>query len=778
MTEEASTFQNEEKLPKLPLPSLESTLENLIQLLKPLVSHKEYLRLLDESINFLNNKNLKAVQLHLLKSHKINKCYLEGEGITANSPGIYGELRGSTLPRNPFFILENDPLTKSAPPTQSFRAAVLVTSSLRFIASLRKETITPDFTPSSKTPLTMSNYRDLFGTTRIPVEGPEGRIGIGCKKKADSTNLVILCKGQFYSLEVLNKDDQLWFTKHELSAIFDDIINDSLSLSRREINKIAIGAITTESKLLWRESRQRLEETNPELMKLIDEAVFVLCLDQTSPVTDDEKVGCISHGTSRLDQENFQVGSCLNRWYDKLQIVVTKNAVAGVIWESTSADATTVLRFFTDIYTDSVLRVARKINGLNYTMFSFIQTVDIVGEDKPGFQKLIFKLPGDVNNALHLAETRLADLIGQHEYRSMRIPGFGKDFILERLKLHSDSLIQLVFQIAHYALYGKLCSSNEPVSTRRFQNARTELINIQSDLVLTCCQSFITSASYETRWKNLRLACVEHSQRVSKASRGFGFERHLSALITAYTQHELLNKLNPELPAIDSSPIPLILDPQIEHIYKTEILIANCGNPALNLFGFTPAVSYGYGVGYIIKNNSLEIVACSQWRQTERFLNTVNSVINEIKTCWRSQTSPNGSEVLNGSRARELESTNNGNQSIIQSLPMELIKSNNSSYTNNKSHAKSTEKDKSNILGGYDYFDVNSLIIRSNEVTRANSGINSTFSSPNVSSTNLRDLLLLESDSRIGSPLNPNNVQSQSMRSNVGRKIDLNDDDL
>ncbi|ODV82893.1 hypothetical protein CANARDRAFT_187302, partial [[Candida] arabinofermentans NRRL YB-2248] len=54
---------------------------------------------------------------------------------------------------------------------------------------------------------------------------------------------------------------------------------------------------------------------------------------------------------------------------------------------------------------------------------------------------------------------------------------------------------------------------------------------------------------------------------------------------------------------------------------------ANCGNPALNLFGVTPAIPFGFGIGYIIKDDSLAIVASSQWRQTNRFLDTLNSVI-------------------------------------------------------------------------------------------------------------------------------------------------------
>lgn len=65
----------------------------------------------------------------------------------------------------------------------------------------------------------------------------------------------------------------------------------------------------------------------------------------------------------------MQIGTCTSRWYDKLQIVVTKNSVAGIVWESMTMDSTAILRFISDIYTDSVLKMAKNINGSEYTLF-------------------------------------------------------------------------------------------------------------------------------------------------------------------------------------------------------------------------------------------------------------------------------------------------------------------------------------------------------------------------------------------------------------------------
>ncbi|KAL3930850.1 MAG: hypothetical protein SGPRY_001364 [Prymnesium sp.] len=51
---------------------------------------------------------------------------------------------------------------------------------------------------------------------------------------------------------------------------------------------------------------------------------------------------------------------------------------------------------------------------------------------------------------------------------------------------------------------------------------------------------------------------------------------------------------------------------------------------ALRLFGFGPVVSDGFGIGYIIKDESISLCAASKHRQTERFLKTLAVTFNEM----------------------------------------------------------------------------------------------------------------------------------------------------
>lgn len=711
------TFEKEDELPQLPLPNLKDSVEQALTALKPLLSDFEFNKIVENAHELLNSSQVQNLQNHLIELSKSTDNYLNSEGIFSTTSNVYGDLRGQTLPRNPFFILEDDPMINFAP-TQEYRAAVLTTSSLRFIVALKQGTLKPDIINNNNNnnnnqPLTMSSYHNLFGTTVIPSNN-----GVGLKKSINSKHIIFLSRGQFYSLTVLSENDQIWFTKHELSSIIKNIINDSMY----EKSKFNVGTFTSESKSIWKMARLKLENSNPDEMKIIDSALFIVSLDHdsfdsnnNSNNIDDNKIQLVSHGTSKIDKNGFQNGTCINRYYDKMNLVVTKNATAACIYPASIIDGTTVLRFISDIYTDSVLRLARMINGKNYTLWTEINTVPIDSKIvKPTYNHIKFNLSNEICNGLHLAESRLADIINQHEYVSKKI-NMGNRYIREKMKLPSDSFVQICIQITYFALYGKCPSTFEPVSTRRFKDARTEPICIQNETLLNLCQSFISQTPDIDKWKLFLDSIKNHKEMSKKASMGLGFERHLSALRSAFIQRDILNNLHPNLQPIENDKIPpFIFNPLLETLYKPELIAANCGNPALDYFGITPSIPSGFGFGYIIKDDYITIVGSSQWRQTKRFLDTLERVFLNLKQIWKNV-------ILNNStRDKEL-------QTYVESIPMSMITSNNSTWLPSLI-PKSINPTKNNsskvddyILGGYDYFDVEQLNVRSEMTSRVQS---------------------------------------------------------
>lgn len=750
------TFEREDSLPKLPLPDVQSSIMQALKALKPLVSEMDFHKVVNDAERFVKSKQCIILQSHLKRIHDTNANYLNSEGISSTTSNVYGDLRGQTLPRNPFFILENDPM-KNFAPSQEYRAAVLTTSTLRFIVALKQGFLKSDFNPVTNQPLTMSSYHNLFGTTVIPLNN-----GIGIKKSLDSKHMIFMSSGQFYSLVVLSENDQIWFSKHELSAIIKSIIHDS-KLAKKCKSNFNIGTFTSESKSTWKMARLSLEKSNKEQMELIDSALFIVSLDDESfnDSDVDDKIQLVSHGTSRIDKDGYQYGTCINRYYDKINLVVTKNATAACIYPASIIDGTTVLRFISDVYTDSVLRLARMINGKNYTLWTEINTVPINDKIiKPTFNHIKFNLTNEISNGLHLAESRLSDIINQHEYVSKKI-NVGKSYIRDKMKLPTDSFIQVAIQITYFALYGKCPSTFEPVSTRAFRDSRTEPICVQNETLLNLCQSFISQTTDYEIWKLFLESIKNHKDSVKNASAGLGFERHLSALRSAFIQRNILNNLHPDLTRIENSPIPeFIFDPLLEDLYKPELIAANCGNPALDYFGITPSIPSGFGFGYIIKDDYITIVGSSQWRQTHRFLDTLERVFTKLRQIWKTV-------VINSTTNRDQEL-----QHYVNSIPMSMVTSNNSTWlpalstnaTMNDSPV-STARSRTDdyITGGYDYFDVEQLHFRS----ELNSKVQSRVISRVSSQVNL---------GKIPSFKNINSADHNSTPKNVGRLLSLQSD--
>lgn len=822
-------LQLEEKVPRLPVPTLTATTQQILSAIKPLLTQEEYDEILEEASHFVADDTVLLIQKHLEQAaadRSVN-CYLNAINGEAY-PGVYGDVRGDTLPRNPYLVLEEDPYAKTInPPNQAQRAALLVNSLLKFIVLMRNGTLKPDTTPKSGRPLTMNCYRNLFGATRVPDEDENTYHQVTVKKYAhvhDLRHVVFICNNQYYTLEVLTADDPhaIWFNDAELAQLIQGIIDEASGVDRVASVSNGVGSITTQTFSQWRAARAELARTSGPALAAIDNALFVVALDiAAAPVLDQEKTVAVSHGTNTLKEgTNIQVGSCTSRWYDKLQLVVTRNAVAGVVWESTSMDSTAILRFISDIYTDLILKLARNINGAENTLFD--STVRFVsGKDaKPREQAVHFAKTPELMNLVHLSETRLADLLNQHEYKTLTMKL--DSHLLSKFALSPDLFLQVGFQIANYALYGRIANTLEPITTRKFRDARTELIAVQNDLIASLVKLFITSSDNSRKWNAFRACCDLHTTQYRDAMAGRGFERHFSGILQVLRKPFAganLNAVNrdsglaplPPWPELSARSIPLVSSALIEKLTHAELLISNCGNPALRLFGIPPAIDQGFGIGYIIHKDRVVVTVSSKYRQTQRFLDTFKSVMSDIKHILRAEADVTMEAADSDARKFELkklriqrELKNVNLELSLTRHPIEItmvltpVPRREEAKTDdaNNSNSDDNKDEEYNYLGGYGYFDWGEVDVRSDEISRNESLLNSRLismaSSRKHSSANLHAMskqtdlnARLSLSERIRDQLSPSlNASSSSLvevmdtpdekpKSQIGRELNV-----
>ncbi|KJZ75100.1 hypothetical protein HIM_05586 [Hirsutella minnesotensis 3608] len=682
------TFAAQDDLPKLPIPDLEATCNKYVAALSPLQSPREHAETRHAVHDFLKTDGL-DLQEKLKRYAHDKTSYIEQFWYDS-----YLNFDNSVvLNLNPFFLLEDDPTP--ARNNQVTRAASLVISALEFIRAVRKEELPPD-TFRGK-PLCMYQFSRLFGTARVPTEN-------GCQivQDPESQHVVVLCHGQIYWFDVLDANSDVIMTERDIAVNLQTIIEDAAQTPIHDAAKGALGVLSTENRKVWSGLRDVLTKdpgsNNADCLRIVDSALFVLCLDYTEPPNAAALCQNMLCGTSEV-KNGVQIGTCTNRWYDKMQIIVCKNGSAGINFEHTGVDGHTVLRFASDVYTDTILRFARSINGQAPTLWTSMSPdptkrgLDTFGDVNTTPRKLEWDMMPELSVAVRFAETRLADLIEQNEFQCLDFGFYGKNFITS-MGFSPDAFVQMAFQAAYYGLYGRVECTYEPAMTKVFLHGRTEAIRTVSPESLSFVQTFWADSPAENKVKALKRACQTHVDRTKQCAKAEGCDRHLYALFCVWQKYieedvdgsgSSAGRVSPfddfspvgspdkeSTGSADGTPVnqtrdrgnstnsrlreghhlPLIFaDAGWDKLNTTVLSTSNCGNPSLRHFGFGPTSGDGFGIGYIIKDESISICVSSKHRQTKRYVDAIESYLLEIRRILRI-TIRKASDIKT-SRARE-----------------------------------------------------------------------------------------------------------------------------
>ncbi|KAF4625067.1 hypothetical protein G7Y89_g13105 [Cudoniella acicularis] len=751
------TFATQDKLPKLPIPELDSTMTKYLAALKPLQTPREHAETQQAVDEFLKSE---GPELHeILKKYATGKTsYIEqfwyDSYLNFDNPVV--------LNLNPFFLLEDDPTP--ARNNQVTRAASLVVSALSFVRAVRKEELPPDTVKGA--PLCMYQYSRLFGTARVPTEN-----GCHIGQDPDAKHIVVLCHGQFYWFDVLDNNSDLIMTEKDVSLNLQTIVDDAQQTPIQDAAKGALGVLSTENRKIWsglRDVMTREEgSNNADCLGIVDTALFILCLDYTEPASGAELCQNMLCGTSQVEK-GVQVGTCTNRWYDKLQIIVCKNGSAGINFEHTGVDGHTVLRFASDVYTDTILRFARTINGQAPSLWASTSP-DPSKRDPASFgdvsttpHKLEWDMVPELGIALRFAETRLADLIQQNEFQTLDFGYYGKNFITS-MGFSPDAFIQMAFQAAYYGLYGRVECTYEPAMTKLYLHGRTEAIRTVSPESVDFVQTFWAENPPQAKVDALRKACQKHTANTRECSKAQGCDRHLYALFSVWqkaldedgaeaassnglssngysspveggserdpasivgspSRNSVLSVDGDDVRSIrsngrtrkNSSPsrgqnhsMPLLFaDAGWDKLNNTIISTSNCGNPSLRHFGFGPTAADGFGIGYIIKDEGISICASSKHRQTKRFVDAMESYLLEIRRILRSTqrrgASPKASRAREASANRPKSASRLKSRGRVIKAATEVGKRTPGSMTPVEDSMAGSDDEG---LGGYGFFD-------------------------------------------------------------------------
>lgn len=540
----------EDSLPRLPVPTLEETSQKYLRSVEPLLNKSEFENTRKAVAEFAQPNGSGQELQKRLQARREDPKHRNWIYEWWND-AAYLSYRDPVVPYVSYFYSHRDDRRRQVP---AKRAAALTSAVLKFKQDVDNGTLEPEY--MRKLPISMESYQWMFNTCRIPSPQRDHPIKYSHK---DHPYFVVIRKNQFF--KVFHHINGQQVNPAELETQFHRI----LAIAEKGP---AIGALTSQNRDLWLAARKNLLSANPAnatALETIQASSFIVCLDDASPVTLEERAHQYWHGDGQ------------NRWYDKpLEFIINDNGTSGFLGEHSMMDGTPTHRLNDYI-----------------NMLIFTNKLDLsdpsVRSDLPDPLPLKFHLSQESLSDIHKARKDFDSLIAQHDLRVQAYQGYGKNLI-KRFKASPDAYVQMIIQLAYHKMYSLNRPTYESAATRRFQQGRTETCRSVSSESMAFCDAMADPAvTPETCIERFRAAVETHVKSISDASDGKGVDRHLFGLKKCLREGE-------EVPAI-------FTDRAYTYSGTWYLSTSQLSSEFFNGYGWSQVVDEGWGIAYMINEN-------------------------------------------------------------------------------------------------------------------------------------------------------------------------------
>ncbi|WP_410571542.1 choline/carnitine O-acyltransferase [Amycolatopsis sp. cmx-4-61] len=468
------TFGNEDRLPRVPLPTLADSGRRFLEWCAPLLTPAELAETEAAVAEFLAGPG-PELQARLEE-------YDRSPGVRSWLDTFWpyrylGRRDRIALNANFFFLFSESPLG------QVERAAELTAAAVDYKLKLDDELVPPVLLRG--TPQSMVQHKFLFSATRIPGEVLDTA---RTQFPSPERHIVVFLKGTPFRLDVLAEDGRP-YSAAQLAEALRAILKDE------HRTDVPAGHFTTKARAEWAASRAALLEAgNADALEAIETALFCLCLDDFTPSNALEAGERLLYGD--------------NRWYDKaVSLIVFEDGTAGINVEHCELDGTTILGF-----TDALLSGSREPRE--------------AADGVPGFETIEFTLTDE------LREDALAAGAAYRAYgEATATQTVSFDFGANRAKelgMSPDAFAQMAYQLAHRRAKGLTGATYESIATRQFRNGRTEAMRVVTPEVVRFADVMTSpSASADEKREAFRAAAAKHVARAKECQAGDAPEQHL-----------------------------------------------------------------------------------------------------------------------------------------------------------------------------------------------------------------------------------------------------------
>jgi carnitine O-acetyltransferase len=579
------TFGNDDRLPRVPVPTLDDSCRRFLEWCAPLLTAAELAETEAAVAEFL----APGSPAHELQAEleRYDARPEVGSWLDTFWPYRYlGRRDRIALNANFFFLFRAVPLG------QVERAVELITASVVYKLRLDDELIPPIIQRGQ--PLSMAQNKFLFGTTRIPgevqdtVRAPYGEAQPG---PSPARHIVVFFRDTMFRLDVLTPDGRP-YDRDELAGALRSIMkSDSL----QDVPEEAVGHFTTMARASWAANRQAILAVDPgnaAALDTVETALFCLCLEDGTPRDTHEACDLLLHGDSG------------NRWFDKaVSLIVFADGTAGINVEHCELDGTTILAFV-----DTVLSGA--------------PTTRPVAGEAPAVELVEFVLDDALRAEARDAAASFAAYGEATATALLSFEHFGADRA-KQLGMSPDAFAQLSYQLAHRRAKGLTGATYESIATRQYRNGRTEAMRVVTPEILRFVSTMDDpAADPATRREAFRAAAAKHVARAKECQAGQAPEQHLWEL-------QLIQKRRggTDVPALYRSPGWLTM---------RDDYLSTSSAPSVNIqyFGFGATSPQCIGVAYVLLPDRLNIYLSTPKHvaaEMHRFARELTAAVSELQ---------------------------------------------------------------------------------------------------------------------------------------------------
>ncbi|KXS10143.1 hypothetical protein M427DRAFT_62879 [Gonapodya prolifera JEL478] len=577
------------RLPTLPVPKLRDTLEKYLATVSPLLLEADFERtreiveqFLDETRGGVGQTLQQRLEERAKMANELGPDNLLSE-LRKDDKGIALPTRNNWLIdwwneysylqfREPvvvnvsyFFVFPDDRRRK----TQSLRAATIVSAAFEFRNRLYGGKLPPD--TMRNVPLCPHQYRYLFNSCRIPAIPSDY---VTCSEPDLNTHIAVARRNAFWTFDMMVEDGnggKRQLTTHEVAHQLTRIMEETDELLSEDPDAfLPIGILTSDDRDNWTANHAVLVSSHPshgEHLKAIESSVFMICLDDDTPVTNDEVARLMWHG--RGD----------NRWFDKTcQFIVAANGKAGFLGEHSMMDATP-----TGTLGEFVCETIAK-NGLD-----FKSPPPAVKPVLPEPTLLKFQRSASLDHLISDASVTFHTLTNRHGLATLRYLRYGKDTV-KKFKVSPDAYAQMAIQLAYYRMFGNWVAVYETAGMRRYAWGRTETCRSVSTESVEFIKNWDSEDDIFEKARLLITACQSQSSYMASCQSGKGIDRHLLGL---------------RLVLFPGEPVPEVFkDPAYALSKHWTVSTSQIPSEWFTGYGWGEVVPDGFGVAYMVRPDS------------------------------------------------------------------------------------------------------------------------------------------------------------------------------